>query len=134
MFRVSKRGIGYYRLVSQNDDFYVSVKHGEKGYEDDEHIKETADMICDYLNGLTPTEDYDDIPGRDYDEPNYYTMDGLSPIGAFKKGLISTSELVGFCKGNVIKYICRFQSKGSAVEDLRKAKDYINFLLDIYEG
>ena len=39
MFRVSKGGIGYYRLVSPVDDYYVSVKHGEKGYEDDEHIQ-----------------------------------------------------------------------------------------------
>ena len=134
MFRVSKRGIGYYRLVSQNDDYYVSVKHGEKGYEDDEHIHEIAEMICNYLNNSTPKEYPEEAVRGNYEEPEYYTMDGLSPVGAFKKGLISPAEFIGFCKGNVIKYVCRFQSKGSAVEDLRKAKDYINFLLDIYEG
>ena len=140
MFRVSKRGIGYYRLVSPVDDYYVSVKHGEKGYEDDEHIYEIANMLCEYLNGQTPVE-YPDIDAPNPDtmlkgkaEPSYYVNDGLSPIGAFKQGLVSTMEYVGFCKCNVIKYITRFQSKGNPAQDLHKARDYIGYLLEIYEG
>ena len=66
-------------------------------------------------------------------EPSYYSQNGLSPLDSFKQGLISKEELIGFCKGNVIKYIVRFQSKGTPIQDLNKAKDYINFLLDIYE-
>jgi len=37
-----------------------------------------------------------------------------------------------FCEGNVIKYITRWQKKGG-VEDLKKAKVYIQFLIDKYE-
>lgn len=137
MFRISKRGIGYYRLVSEKDDFYVSVKHGEKGYEDDEHIHRVAMMLCDYLND-TATQDYP-VEEKAADtkakvEPDYYVNDGLSPIGAFKQGLISMTELIGFYKANVIKYVVRFQSKGNPAQDLHKARDYIDFLLDIYEG
>ena len=40
-------------------------------------------------------------------EPKYYAGNGLSPLEAFKQGLISKEELVGFCKGNVIKYTVR---------------------------
>ena len=36
---------------------------------------------------------------------------------------------LGFCEGNVIKYITRWKSKGG-VEDLRKAKHYIDFLIE----
>ena len=149
MFRISKRGIGYYRLVSEKDDFYVSVKHGEKGYEDDsvkhgekgyeddDHIHEVAMMLCDYLND-TATQDYPveekAADTKIKDEPYYYANDGLSPIGAFKQGLISMTELIGFYKANVIKYVVRFQSKGNPAQDLHKARDYIDFLLDIYEG
>ena len=40
---------------------------------------------------------------------------------------------LGFCEGNVIKYVCRYRHKGGA-EDLRKAKQYIDFLLEQYDN
>ena len=114
MFRISKRGIGYYRLVSEKDDFYVSVKHGEKGYEDDEYIHKVAMRLCDYLND-TATQDYP-----------------VEEKAADTKGKVE--PVIGFYKANVIKYVVRFQSKGNPAQDLHKARDYIDFLLDIYEG
>lgn len=65
-------------------------------------------------------------------EPDYYAGNGLSPIGAFQRGLISQEELIGFYKGNIIKYVVRAGKKESAVEDLLKAKSYINFYLDLF--
>jgi len=36
---------------------------------------------------------------------------------------------IGFLEGNVIKYVSRYQSKGG-LEDLKKAKHYINLLIN----
>lgn len=36
---------------------------------------------------------------------------------------------MGFAEGNVIKYVSRYKYKGSPVEDLQKARQYIDFLL-----
>ena len=36
---------------------------------------------------------------------------------------------LGYCEGNVVKYVSRWQSKGG-IDDLRKAKHYIDFLID----
>ena len=36
---------------------------------------------------------------------------------------------IGFCSGNVIKYICRYNSKGGKA-DLEKAKHYIDLLME----
>ena len=36
---------------------------------------------------------------------------------------------LGYCEGNVFKYVSRWQSKGG-IDDLRKAKHYIDFLID----
>lgn len=36
---------------------------------------------------------------------------------------------LNFCQGNVIKYVCRYKDK-NGVEDLRKAKQYIDFLIE----
>ena len=68
----------------------------------------------------------------EHEEPEYYNSNGLSPIGAFKRGLISQEELIGFYKGNIIKYVVRAGKKGSALEDLLKAKSYINFYMDLF--
>lgn len=65
-------------------------------------------------------------------EPDYYAQDGLSPIGAMKQGLTSQEELIGFYKGNIIKYVVRAGKKGNAVKDLLKARNYINFYLDLF--
>ena len=35
-------------------------------------------------------------------EPDYYAGNGLSPLEAFKKGLLSREETIGFIKGNII--------------------------------
>ena len=35
-----------------------------------------------------------------------------------------------FCEGNIIKYICRYKSKGK-ITDLEKAKHYIEKLIEV---
>jgi len=57
-------------------------------------------------------------------EPDYYAGNGLSPLMAFKNGLISKEEYVGFCKGNIIKYIVRAGKKENGKNDIKKAIDY----------
>ena len=64
-------------------------------------------------------------------EPDYYAGNGLSPIGAFKQGLISKDEYRGFLIGNIIKYTIRAGKKDNAIEDLKKAKNYIDFYLEL---
>ena len=63
-------------------------------------------------------------------EPKYYSSNGLSPLSAFRNGLMSKEEYIGFCKGNIIKYVVRAGKKedNSFEEDISKAKDYLNHL------
>jgi hypothetical protein len=52
--------------------------------------------------------------------PAHYNFGGLQPIEAIEKwGL-------GFCLGNAVKYIARHAHKGSPLEDLRKARWYLD--------
>lgn len=37
---------------------------------------------------------------------------------------------IGFAEGNIIKYIVRAGKKGEALEDLNKAKEYLNRLIE----
>lgn len=85
---------------------------------------------CRYY--IEPILEESDTMDEGYEEPEYYNNNGLSPIGAFQRGLISEDELIGFYKGNIIKYVVRAGKKGSALEDLLKAKSYINFYMDLF--
>ena len=59
-------------------------------------------------------------------------MTELDPLNAYRKGLLSSEEFKGFCKGNIIKYVYRYDEKGG-IDDLKKARDYINELISLFE-
>lgn len=60
--------------------------------------------------------------------PNHYTLpSGKQLIELFQSDLLTRKEFIGFCKGNVYKYVARYQQKNHR-EDLEKAKQYLNFL------
>lgn len=74
------------------------------------------------------------IPTEQLAEPDYYAGNGLSPLEAFKKGLLSREETIGFIKGNIIKYVTRAGHKHNASEDMVKAIDYCGHLKRLYEN
>ena len=54
---------------------------------------------------------------------NHYKKYKIQPVEFIIKNNI------GFCEGNIIKYVLRFKEKGG-VQDLEKAKHYIELLID----
>lgn len=62
-------------------------------------------------------------------KPDYYKgKDGRDLFDRFEHGLLTPDEVVGFYKGNVIKYLTRFKEK-NGLEDLRKARVYLTRLI-----
>jgi hypothetical protein len=59
----------------------------------------------------------------------HYNRGAIQPID-FMEGSFTPDEYRGFLKGNVLKYVSRFQFKGTAIEDLRKARQYLEWLID----
>lgn len=41
-----------------------------------------------------------------------------------------TKNELGFAVGNVIKYVCRYQDK-NGIEDLKKARHYLDMLIEL---
>ncbi len=63
-------------------------------------------------------------------QPDYYKgKDGRDLFDRFESGLLTPDEVVGFYKGNVIKYLTRFKKK-NGLEDLKKARVYLARLID----
>ncbi len=58
--------------------------------------------------------------------PQHYDV-GIEPVKYI------TSHGLGFLEGNIIKYVTRYKLKGNPVEDLHKARVYIDLLLKQYE-
>ncbi len=88
-----------------------------------------------YFGGKYPVtlveEDTDSIDN--VNSPEHYTAGGIETIEVLKAKL-TTEEFEGYCRGNIIKYITRSKHKGKEVEDLKKAKWYLQRLIDTVEG
>lgn len=59
---------------------------------------------------------------RSHDDSSIECIDAI-------RAALTPEEFVGFCKGNVIKYIWRERDKGRLM-DIGKAAAYINYMLD----
>lgn len=55
---------------------------------------------------------------------NHYKNMAIQPIEFI------TKNGLGFCVGNIIKYVCRYKNKNGK-EDLLKAKHYIDLLIEL---
>ena len=55
--------------------------------------------------------------------PPHYANNEIEPID-----YIIANKLT-YCEGNVVKYITRWRGKGG-IEDLKKAKQYIDFIIE----
>ena len=60
--------------------------------------------------------------------PSHYTQGGIECIDAMKASM-SDEAFKGLLKGNVIKYIWRYEKKVNPLEDLKKAKWYLERLI-----
>lgn len=62
-------------------------------------------------------------PMVDKINPDHYKLGDIE--------VIQLTEKLGFCEGNVVKYVCRHKTKGGK-EDLLKARWYIDRLIGQY--
>ena len=65
--------------------------------------------------------------------PDHYTWRGTECkeiIEAMTEGL---NGIEAYYMGNIIKYLYRYPKKGTLIQDLRKAAQYVEFLLEHFE-
>ena len=98
------------------------------------HGSELLDKYEKYLEERTIDEEYLEYPSVDEEQcmvenPSHYNAGGIECIEAIKASM-STESYTGYLKGNVQKYVWRYEDK-NGVEDLRKAQWYLNTLIDV---
>ena len=60
--------------------------------------------------------------------PSHYNQGKLEVIDAIEDWDLN------FCEGNVVKYVARHRFKGDPLEDLKKARWYLDRLIEIVEA
>lgn len=90
------------------------------------------DSKCD---GVEPdVEVYFDDSKHDsdlIDNQIHYTVNGIQPIQIMKANM-TKEEFRGFLEGNILKYPLRYKHK-NGLEDLKKAKTYLTWLIEDIE-
>tara|TARA_S200000501_G_scaffold274975_1_gene258696 strand:- start:9220 stop:9516 length:297 start_codon:yes stop_codon:yes gene_type:complete len=74
-------------------------------------------------------EDYDRMPSDSVRKPAHYVKGEIECIDAMRSSM-SKEAFTGYCKGAVFKYLWRYESKANPLEDLNKAKVYLDWLID----
>lgn len=62
--------------------------------------------------------------------PEHYRQGGIEAIEAIAASM-TREEYKGYLKGNCMKYLWRYRNKGKPAEDLRKAKWYLDRLINL---
>lgn len=116
--------------IKNNDVIYDknSLKYVfKKSYNDFAYPKISDKVKKEVVTAIDGLTKIDDITN-----PDYYNKNGLSPIDAFRNGLLSKEEYIGFLKGNIIKYSVRCDSK-NLTEDMEKCKTYAEYLKEVLQ-
>jgi len=90
-------------------------------------VVDAITMNASSLTGVIKTPAEDKV-----NHPSHYTQGGIECIEALKASM-STDEFRGYLKGCQMKYMWRYRLK-NGVEDLKKARWYLNRLISEMEG
>ena len=75
------------------------------------------------------------LPAQEFDpvnRPEHYASGSLECID-WIEAMLTDEEFRGYLKGNILKYLWRYEDKGKPVQDLGKARWYLDRLLSTVE-
>ena len=74
-------------------------------------------------------------PNDPVNKPDHYTpKEGEIECIAYIEQVLGPEKFIGYCHGNVTKYLHRHTYKGKPVEDLEKAQVYLEWMLKAMKG
>lgn len=103
-------------------------------------LKAIEDIVgdCVFFPGYKFTEKFKDeltaIKEKEdkVNHPSHYTFGSIEVID-YIRDKMTPDEFQGYCMGNILKYISRHKHK-NGVEDLKKARVYLDWLIESEEG
>ena len=101
--------------ISENSKPQLMCEHNEIVYTSGQYVEAIEKEVPDAVN-----------------HPSHYTGAGIECIEAIKASM-TPDALAGYLKGNVQKYLWRYEKKVNPVEDLKKARWYFDYLINELE-
>lgn len=104
---------------------YIVPVESEKGHKfENEMLNELyiGDDKKDEIENITQTSP----------SPSYYDVGGIS-VNDVIRAKLTPEEYAGWCKGNILKYTMRAKYKEDEQKDLKKAADYMRWLIECKE-
>lgn len=86
-------------------------------------LNEIGEVFCSECG----SQDQDPV-----NHPAHYTAGGIETID-YLQAKLTVEEFSGYCQGNVLKYVSRFGKKNEGLEDLKKARWYLDRLIQHLE-
>jgi hypothetical protein len=76
------------------------------------------------------TSSLETASGDPVQNPSHYTQsDHMECIDALR-AMLGDPVFNAYCRGHAVRYLWRAPSKGNCIQDLKKARQYIDFALD----
>lgn len=118
-----------YGETEENEDTLASVKRYwfKKALKKDEEKQEEIAKNEFHSEKCTMKSKHDAV-----NHPSHYCQGGIECIDVIKATIKGMPAFDAFCQGNAMKYLFRWQYK-KGVEDLKKAKWYIDKLIEGFE-
>lgn len=99
-----------------------------------ENSIDNAMVACHRLDDCVEHKDLDWGDKEDIvNSPSHYNSGGIECIEAIEQSM-TEEAFKGYLKGNVQKYMWRYEMKGKPAEDLKKARWYLNKLIEVQEA
>lgn len=89
------------------------------------HLKTKVERIPYHFTDFVSTGGNDPV-----NHPAHYTKGAIECLDAIRASMTDSGYL-DFLKGQVIKYIWRYQHKGKPLEDLQKAEFYLKRMIEL---
>jgi len=98
-----------------------------------QHIENLENLerreLADFNNSWDTAQEESDTESDVVNSPSHYNTGAIECIDAIESSM-SGEGFKSYCKGNVQKYLWRYEMKGKPVEDLQKAQWYLATLLN----
>lgn len=66
--------------------------------------------------------------------PDHYTWKGVECKTVIQLMTVGLMGVEAYYIGNIVKYLYRYPKKGTLLQDLRKAREYIDMLIGYFEA
>jgi hypothetical protein len=84
--------------------------------------------VRDALNAEVVSDEIVDV----VNSPPHYKTGGIEAIEGIEASM-GPEAFAGYLKGNIMKYMWRYERKGKPIEDLKKARWYLDRLIGLRE-